>query len=101
LGANAAAGDGGMYDSLKVPLALPFATTLTLASLKDQGLSAARAVPASSSDGRRCRNRILGFVECNCAVLGASRVALDWRPSEHISDREASGYGCVPLLARG
>ena len=45
------------YDSLDVPL-FPFATTETVASLKDQGFSAARAVPASSSDGRRWRNRI-------------------------------------------
>lgn len=51
------------YDSLDVAFELPLPTTETLPSLKDQGLSAARAVPASSREGRRWRNRMLGVVE--------------------------------------
>lgn len=61
------------YDSLDVPL-FPFPTTETVASLKDQGFSAARAVPASSSDGRRWRNLILGFVEMQLGVVGSLEV---------------------------
>ena len=63
------------YDSLDVPL-LPFATTETVASLKDHGFSAARAVPASSSDGRRWRNRILRFVEMQLGFVWSCEV---WR----------------------